>query len=517
MKITEFDTYKEVMENFEWGMLWEIFDGKRDWFNIAHECIDRHCKKGLAIRIKFSDGHVEAYSFEEISRWSSQFAHFLEGLKIKKGDRVAVMLEPSIEFYVALFGAMKKGAIVVPLFTLFGPDAIDQRLRDAKPKLLVTTREMCGKVPDGLVPEILETGPSFFKALEGKNDSYRVQTSSEDPAVLQYTSGTTRQLPEGIEHTHRSCVTLMLAALFGLGLREGDNYFCPSSPAWGHGLWHGTISPLALGIPVGTYSGKFSAERILEALEEFEITNIAAAATVFRMIRNSGMADKYRLAIKKVSYTGEPIDSETFSFVEKTYGVPPCSMYGSTEVGVILANFPGFKDWVVKPGSLGMPVPGWKVGIIDEDENRLAPGRVGEIAVKRKDGWFRVKDAGMMDEDGYFWHKGRSDDVIISAGWTISAVEIEDCLMKHPEVVEVAVIGVPDAERGQIVKAFARVRKEREGLGDELQEYVRTRLSRHEYPRKIEFLEEIPKTPAGKVNREALRRKHRQIKHKEMD
>jgi acetyl-CoA synthetase len=309
----------------------------------------------------------------------------------------------------------------------------------------------------------------------------------------------------------------MLAALFGLGLREGDNYFCPSSPAWGHGLWHGTISPLALGIPVGTYSGKFSTERILEALEEFEITNIAAAATVFRMIRNSGMADKYRLAIKKVSYTGEPIDSETFSFVEKTYGVPPCSMYGSTEVGVILANFPGFKDWVVKPGSLGMPVPGWKVGIIDEDENRLAPGRVGEIAVKRKDGWFRVKDAGMMDEDGYFWHKGRSDDVIISAGWTISAVEIEDCLMKHPEVVEVAVIGVPDAERGQIVKAFARVRKEREGLGDELQEYVRTRLSRHEYPRKIEFLEEIPKTPAGKVNREALRRKHRQIKHKEMD
>lgn len=507
MKINEFKTYREAIESFEWEMLFKLFDGDESWLNITHECIDRHVKKGVAIRIKFSDGHTESYSFGSISLWSSRFANFLERSGVKKGDRVALMLEPSFEFYMTLFGAMKRGAIAVPLFTLFGPEGIEQRLKDAKPKLLVTEKEIGKRVPNDVVPEIVETGPLFLKAVKDQPDVYRPQTSSSDLAVFQYTSGTTRQFPEAIKHTHRSCVTLMLAALFGLGLREGDRYFCPSSPAWGHGLWHGTISPLALGISTGTYSGKFREEKFLEALEEFEITNVAAAATVFRRIKNSGLSGKYRFQIEKVSYTGEPMDSGTFSFIEETFGVKPCSMYGTTEIGVILANFPGFMDWVVKPGSLGKPVPGWEVGIIDEKGSLLPPGIVGEIAVKRREEWFRAKDAGMMDEDGYFWHKGRSDDVIISAGWTISAVEIEDCLMKNPEVMEAAVIGVPDSDRGHIVKAFVRVINEREGLDKELQEHVRMRLSMHEYPREIEFLKELPKTPAGKVNRDFLRKR----------
>ena len=514
MRITEFKTYYDAVEYFEWKMLSDLFDGNQDSLNIAHECIDRHVKKGVAIRIKFSDGHTESYSFKDISIWSSRFAHFIECLGVKKGDRVALMLEPSFEFYITLFGTIKRGAIAVPLFTLFGSEAIEKRIQDARPKLFVTTKEICNRVPKGIVPEILGIGHSLSKALKDQPDAYQPQTSSKDLAVFQYTSGTTRQFPDAIRHTHRGCVTLMLAALFGLGLREGDRYFCPSSPAWGHGLWHGTISPLALGIPTGTYSGRFQEEKILEAIEEFEITNIAAAPTVFRRIKDSGMSDKYRFQIEKVSYTGEPIDSGTFSFIEKTFGVMPCSMYGTTEAGVILANFPGFTDWVVKPGSLGKPVPGWKVGIIDEKGNLLPPGEVGEIAVKRRGEWFRVKDAGMMDEDGYFWHKGRSDDVIISAGWTISAVEIEDCLMKHPEVMEAAVIGIPDSDRGQIVKAFVRVTNKREGLDRDLQEHIRMRLSKHEYPREIEFLREIPKTPAGKVNRESLRKRERQINRK---
>jgi acetyl-CoA synthetase len=512
MKISEVRSYNEAIKGFKWEMLWDIFDGNKEWLNIAHECIDRHVSRGVAIRIKFSDGHIESYTFKEISSMSSCFANFLESRGIEKGDRVAVMLEPCLEFYIALFGTLKRGAVFVPLFTLFGPEAIKQRLFDSMPRLFITAKELIPKISlqqEGI--ELLTGGDEFFKEIDNQPDIYHPATSSGDLAVLQYTSGTTRQLPEAIRHTHRSCVTLMLAAIFGLGLRDGDSYFCPSSPAWGHGLWHGTISPLALGIPAGAYSGKFSEERFMEALEELSITNVAAAPTVFRKIMKSGVASSFRLRLEKLSYTGEPIDSETFSFLRDRFGVVPCSMYGTTEVGVIIANFPGFSDFVVKPGSLGKPVPGWEVGIIDEKGNLLPPGRVGEIAVKRKDGWFRVKDAGMMDEDGYFWHKGRSDDVIISAGWTISAVEIEDCLLRHPEVVEVAVIGVPDPDRGQIVKAFVKVRKEREGLSKELQEYVKKRLGMHEYPRAVEFIDEIPKTPAGKVYREALRERHKRL------
>lgn len=510
MNVTQLKTYDEAHAKFEWSMLWDLFDGDRDGINIAHECLDRHPGSETAVRLKFADGHTETYSFEELSVSSARFAHYLEACGIKKGDRVAIMLEPCFEFYTALFGTMKAGAIAVPLFTLFGPEGLKPRLEDSLPKLLVTTLDIADRMPTGLVPEILLSGIEFTKVLDGRPGVYQTHTTGQDPALFQYTSGTTRALPEAVRHTHRSCVTLMLAALFGLGLKKGDRYFCPSSPAWGHGLWHGTISPLALGLAAGAYSGRFSETRFLEALEEFAITNIAAAPTVFRRIKNSGLIDNYRLKVEKISYTGEPMDSGTFKFIEEKFATAPRSMYGSTETGVVLANFPEFRDWPVKPGSLGRTVPGWEVGIIDSQGQPVPPGEHGEIAVKRKGDWFRVKDMGYMDEDGYFWHKGRSDDVIISAGWTISAIEVEDCLLGHPLVVEAAVIGVPDPERGLVVKAFVKASQTWDGLDLELQEYVRQRLSRHEYPRLVEFLDELPKTPAGKIKRDTLRNMEKQ-------
>jgi acetyl-CoA synthetase len=183
-------------------------------------------------------------------------------------------------------------------------------------------------------------------------------------------------------------------------------------------------------------------------------------------------------------------------------------MYGTTEIGVILASYPGFEDFAVKPGALGKPVPGWEVAIIDDKGNVVPPGTVGEIAVKRRGEWFRAKDAGLMDKDGYFWHKGRSDDVIISAGWTISALEVEDALLKHPDVQEAAVIGVPDELRGHIVKAFVVGRRKGNDFEEELKGFIKKTLSAHEYPRTIQFVDELPKTPAGKVNRETLRTAH---------
>jgi acetyl-CoA synthetase len=224
------------------------------------------------------------------------------------------------------------------------------------------------------------------------------------------------------------------------------------------------------------------------------------------MMRNCGAAPDYTYFLDKLSFTGEPIDSETAEFAQRTFGHPVCSMYGTTEIGVILVNYPGAPDFAVKPGSLGKAVPGGRVEVQDAQGKPCPPGVGGEIKVWRRDGWIATKDLGRVDDDGYFYHGGRADDVIISAGWTMSAVEIEDAILKHPDVQEAAAIGVPDALRGQVVKAFVVTRRAGDDvLVKEIQELVRSRLSAHEYPRQVVFVPELPKTPAGKVHRKVLR------------
>lgn len=507
MSLLKYHTYEEARKGFKWSDAWDVFDGNPEHFNMAHECIDRHKDKGTAIRIRFEDGHSEKYTFAEISKLSSQFANLLESLGVVKGDRVAIMLDPCLEFYVCLFGTMKKGAIVVPCFQLFGPEALEHRIKDSQAKVLVTIQEKTNIVSEGLVPHLFVTGEGFIDLLKAQKDSYDADTTSgKDVAVYQYTSGTTRQFPEAIKHYHRSIVTLMPAAVFGRGLRPGDRYFCPSPPAWGHGLWHGTLSPLALGVAVGAYSGKFDVANLLNALEEFKIDNIGAMPTVYRMIKNSGLISNYKLNIKKMHYTGEPMDLDTFNFLKETFGVSPHSGYGSTEAGALIYHYAGFEGWRVKPGSLGKPMPGVEVSLLDDQGNEVKQGEIGEIALKRRGEWFRVKDAAYVDEDGYFWHKGRVDDIIISAGWTISPVEIEDVMKKHKAVKDVAVVGVPDKDRGQIIKGFVVTDAERTPeLAKELQDFVRNQLSKHEYPREIVYLDKLPRTEAGKIKRNELK------------
>ena len=506
-KLTEYTSYADAQKHWSPEKLWELFDGNREHLNIAYECIDRHASGDrTAVILVHADGRDETLSFGEISRESSQFAHYLAAQGIKPGDRVAVMLEPSHAFYVAIFGAIKVGAIAVPLFTLFGPDGIRLRVQDCSPKLIVTNAEkapMAAGIPG---VKVVVADEAFMGALGSLPDSFKPTTRADDDAIFQYTSGTTRELPEAVKHTHRSIVTLMLAALYGTGLRPGDRFFCPSSPAWGHGLWHGTLAPLALGLTVGAFSGKFNAERLLKALHDHRFTNLSAAATHYRMMRNSGAAPKYKYFLEKLSFTGEPIDSETAAFAEATFGHPVCSMYGTTEVGVILVDYPGAKDFPVKPGSLGKPIPGCKVEVQDASGAPCPPDVTGELKVWRRGAWIPTKDLGRVDKDGYFYHGGRADDVIISAGWTMSAVEIEDAILKHPQVQEAAAIGVPDALRGQVVKAFVVAsRPGDEAFTAEIQELVRSRLAAHEYPRHIAFVSELPKTPAGKVHRKVLR------------
>lgn len=498
-------TFDEVQRHFSWNAVWALFDGSPERINVAHECIDRHRGKGTAVSVKFADGRREHYGFDELSDLTGRFANWLARRGVAKGDRVAVIVDPSRAFYVGVFGAMKYGAIAVPLFTLFGPEGLALRLGDCRPALALVQEEMPSLQLQFPGMQVVRADERFWAELAVEPAQFVPCTSASDLALFQYTSGTTRELPDAVRHTHRMPVTLMVAALYGLGLRPGDRYFCPSSPAWGHGLAHGTISPLALGIHAAAYSGKFDAKRIFEALEEFRVDNMAAAPTVFRMLRNSGLRERYRIALRKISYAGEPMDPETARWIEDALGTTPCSMYGTTEVGVLIVNYPGLEGYRVKPGALGKPAPGIEVAIVDRAGRVLGPNERGEIAVKRKSGWFFAKDLGWRDEEGYFYIEGRSDDVIISAGWTMSAVEIENTLLKHPAVLEAAVIGVPDAVRGQIPKAYIVARETGAEVAKDIQEFIKQQLSKHEYPRDIAFVTELPKTPAGKVNRRALR------------
>jgi acetyl-CoA synthetase len=505
-RLTELTGYRDALRHFSREKLWALFDGDAGRLNIGHECLDRHPPGRTAVRVAHADGRELAWSYGELSAGSSRCAHWLEAQGVRKGDRVAIMLEPSLAFYCTLFGAMKAGAVAVPLYTLFGPEGLRLRLEDCHPALLVlgpgqrALAEAAGRVRTVVADE------AYLAALQGFPARYDWATAADDLALFQYTSGTTRELPEAVRHAHRAVVTVMVAALYGTGVRPGDRFFCPASPAWGQGLWHGTVAPLALGVTIAAWAGPFDAGRMLQVLQDFGITNLAAAATHYRMMKNSGQAGRHAYRIEKMSYTGEPIDSDSLAFAQATFGATLCSMYGTTEVGVVLANYPGADDFPVKAGSLGRPVPGVEVAVLDAQGAPCPPGQVGEIMVRRRDAWFPTKDLGHLDQDGYFYHDGRADDVIISAGWTMSAVEIENVLLMHPDVQETAVIGVPDPVRGQVVRAYVvSPRPAGEAFTAELQQFVRSRLSRHEYPRQVEYTDALPKTPSGKVNRKALR------------
>ncbi|NND66042.1 MAG: acyl-CoA synthetase, partial [Halioglobus sp.] len=329
--LTNFTAYADAQAHASSAALWDLFEGDRDYFNIARECIGRHADGSgrTAVRIAHADGANEILSFDEIAAGSARFAHWLDENGIEPGDRIAFMLEPSLPFYVCLFGAMMTGAISVPLFTLFGLDGLRLRVDDCKPRLLITNTEKAELARQVEGARVVVADQALLDDIARFADRYETKTRANDLAVFQYTSGTTRELPEAVRHTHRSLVTLMFAALYGTGIRPGDEFFCPSSPAWGHGLWHGTLAPLAMGVTTGTFAGRFDATRLMRALAEFGITNMSAAATHYRMMNNAGCAADFNFAIEKLSYTGEPIDPATLEFIDATFNVPACSMYGT--------------------------------------------------------------------------------------------------------------------------------------------------------------------------------------------
>lgn len=507
MKLS-YDTYEEAVSEFEWNDRWKIFDAGPESFNLAHECLDRWDDERDAVRIQRADGQRIEYSIGEIRKPAAQFAHVLEDRGIAHGDPVAVMLEPSQELYTAMFGIFKRGAVYVPMFTLFGQDAVEYRLEDSGAELLVTTsKKGVEDVPDDVNCEVIRAGDEFTSIIERQPTTYDSDTSAADVSVIQYTSGTTGT-PEGYRMRHKTLTQSIVTFLFAYGVTEADSYFNPSPPAWAHGLWMGTLAPLSIGTAAGAYAGKFAPETLMEGLEAFETTNLAAAATAFRQIANSDILTAYDLGLEKISSTGEPMDTETYRTLRDKWDVSIADVYGISEFGPIIANYNRFEEWEPKIDSIGKPLPGIEVKILDNDGNEVDTGEVGEICVKRGSEWIRSGDAGMKDEEGYYYHKGRVDDVIISAGWRIDPHEVEAAVLAHPAVEDCAVIGSPNDVRGHIVKAFVLTEEGVENdaeLEASIQQEVKDNLSKHEYPREIEFVTELPYTESGKIKRKELR------------
>jgi len=514
----DYHTYEEAQEKFKWSERWSLFDGSKERFNIAHECIDRHPPADIAVRIKFADGKTEMYTFGELSEYTRRFANLLNARGIAFGDRVAVLLFPTIELYVAMFGVFRRGAAAVICFPLFGPEAINFRLEKSQAKAIVTTRAMESLIDPELSRHLdlrVIYADDLLPELERFTDRYEWNTGVDTFCMMQFSSGTTGE-PKSITYRHGAISLAGVVMKLGNGLTPDDTYFCPSSPGWGHGIWYGTIAPLVLGKAIGTYSGKFDPDRALEAIEEWGVTNMAAISSHYRIIMESPNVDRYKVRLNKISYTGEAMSKDTVAALHAAWGIYPNVQYGTTEAGPISLDFMGFDDWVIKPGSLGKPmIGGVRVAIIDERENEVPSGTVGQVALWRNNRWFKVGDSAYADEDGYLWYVARIDDVIISAGYTIGPLEVEAALMKHPAVEECAVIGTPDRDRGDVVKAVIVLKPGRapsEALSDEIRAFVRTKLSKHEYPREIAFVAELPKTPDGKIKRKELREQERRMK-----
>lgn len=501
----EYATLEEARQNFNWKERWEVFDKGPENLNIAYECVDRHPREKAAVSLQNSDGSQEVYSFGQLSDWTSQFANMLEKRGVRPGDRVAVVLNPSIEYYVCFFGTLKMGAVVVPCYPLLGPDGIRYRLESADAGLAVISKDRSEIIPSDLKIDLI-LSEELMPLIKKESTHYEPKTTADTLAVIQFSSGTTGH-PKQVLYKHSAVTITAIFVKFWIGLKDGDNFMCTSSPAWGHGIWYGTVGPMIFGNGIGAYSGKFEPGTLLKGLEKFGTTVASFIPRVYKMIMDSGELDNYKLKLRRLSYAGDSIEDEVVEYFEEKLGLSVGSSYGNTESGPIVIDY-AFDGWKHRLGSAGKPFIGTTIGILDDNGKEVPRGEVGEVAVWRNGKWNPIGDYGYLDADDYFFPKGRSDDVIKSSGYRIGPFEIESTLEKHPCVQKAAVVGSPDKERGEIVKAFIVVRGgvwKTEELAKELKNFVKGRLSMHEYPKEIEFIDELPETPDGKLKRKVLK------------
>jgi acetyl-CoA synthetase len=520
-------TYDEIRQAFRWHI------PKR--FNIGVACADEQDPGAVAVIEYDPSGSHRAFTFLDLAESSNRFANALIALGVEPGARVAILVPQSFTTAVAHVGIYKAGAVAVPLSELFGADALRHRLTDSEARAVIVAGDFSERVAEvaaELGAVVIVDGPAAAPH-RNLDDLVRdaspsrpgVATTAETPAFLIYTSGTTAT-PKGVLHAHRA----LFGHLPGFELSHsffpapGDVFWTPADWAWIGGLMDALLPTLYLGRPiVAGPRGRFDPELAARVIAGAGVRNAFIPPTALRLMKGANVTLAAG-AMRTVMSGGETLGADTLAWARRSLGVTVAEIYGQTEANYLVGNSPAV--WDVRPGSMGLPYPGHAVGVIDGAGAEVASGEVGEIAVRVPDpvafleylnapgataakfvgDWLRTGDLAARDEDGYLWFKGRADDIIISAGYRISPLEIEQCLLQHPSVTAVAVVGVPDQVRGQVVKAFviARAGAACAELGDELKLFVRTRLAAYEYPRQLEFVTELPLTVTGKIRRRAL-------------
>ena len=534
--LTETSDYKTLYGNFRWDIPAR--------FNIATACCDRYADGSNRVALIYvdEDGKATRTSFDEMRELSSRFANVLKADGLSRGDRVAVFLSQSLELPIVHLAAFRSGLVSVPLFTLFGEDALEFRLANSGAKAIVTDEtgwEKLSKIRDRLpylqdiyvTSEAVHAGAkSFWSSIETASEQFTtLDTSVDDPAIIIYTSGTTGN-PKGALHAHR----VLLGHLPNVEMvhdflpKPGDVMWTPADWAWIGGLFDVLMPAWHHGIPVVAHRfKKFTPEAAFQLLQDFEVRNTFLPPTALKMMRTVDSPEKrWNFRLRSVASGGESLGHELLEWGQRTFGLTINEFYGQTECNMTVSSCADLMP--ICPGAIGKPVPGHTVAIVDDEGNRLAPGEQGHIAVRAPDpvqflrywnneaatqrkyigDWLITGDTGTVDPEGYVHFVGRSDDVITSAGYRIGPGEIEDCILQHPAVKMVAVVGAPDAQRTEIVVAVVVLKDGVKGdpaLRREIQDHVRTRLAAHEYPREVYFVEELPMTTTGKVIRKELR------------
>jgi acetyl-CoA synthetase len=506
-------TYEEVVAAHEWRV--------PERYNIAEDVCDKHPRDKLAMVHEHFSGAAREVKWGELQDLANQAAHVLRANGVERGDRVAVVLPPTAETAAIFFGTWKLGALLLSMSVLYGDEGIRHRLSDSTPTVLVTDR---ANAPRFDHPKVLVLDDGL---LEGApTEAIAADTAADDPAQLYYTSGTTG-MAKGIIHAHR----YLLAHeefVYCHEVQEGERFHGMGEWAWAAGIAP-LLGPWRLGAVQCVYQreGGFDPHKQLDFLSRNEVTNVFTTPTAMRSMMTIGDAGtRYPQRFRRVCSAGEPLNPEAIRWFREQYGITVLDYYGLTESYPLCANFP-FMD--VREGSMGKPMPGWDVQIVDEDEHPVQQGERGEICLRARSNphwplgywnnpeaseetfggeWFHTKDAATQDEDGYVWYAGRADDVIIAAGYRIGPFEVESACLEHPAVQEAAAVASPDERRGNVVKAFIVVAEGHTGsdeLADEIKAFVRDRLSAYAYPRRIEFVPDLPKTLTGKIRRIELR------------
>lgn len=532
------DSYEALYRDFRWQI--------PDRFNIGVAVSDRWAERypdRVAVHSYASDGDSASLTFGALAKQSDSLAGALTALGIEREDRVALLLPQSFETAISHVAIYKMGAIAVPLALLFGVEALEYRLRASGAKAVITNargaatlepiRKKLPELAHVIVTDANRVGLDFHELLAGTDGYHAVETGPDDPALMIFTSGTTGP-PKGALHGHR----VLLGHLPGFEMayqfppQPDDVMWTPADWAWAGGLLNAMLPALFLGIPVvaGRFE-RFSPETAFRLMEEMRVTLAFLPPTALRMMKNSDLRAKDRsLCLRAIMSAGEQLGRETYEWTEREFGLTVNEFYGQTECNLVIGSCAQLG--ATRAGATGRVVPGHRVEIIDVLGNVLPRGKTGQIAVGRPDpvmflgywqdesatqkkfigDWMLTGDQGHVDDDGFIHFFGRDDDVITSAGYRIGPGEIEDCLAGHPDVALAAAVGKPDPIRTEIVKAYVVPRQgvvPTDDLAREIQFWVRDRLSAHEYPREIEFVENVPLTTTGKVIRRIFREQAR--------